>query len=385
MAPHECLTASDETFGSTKRSKHMRIISLGRQACAVAGVIAITFPAPAAALRWSKARPLGDGALTSVACPTPAACFAGARSKIVFSRNAFSATSAWTSRRVVPAPAPSPFFTIPNSIVGISCPSTSFCGAVDYTQEVLTSTKPLASSGLYRQTTLPGAQHVSTISCPAADLCLVGDSGGDIASTTRPSAGASAWHLHHVDQATVPCSDSSQGPMVCQSAIDGMDCPSIRLCLAVDDAGQVFASTDPTAARPRWTATKVASPTPNPSLGGVYAQITCPSTTFCAVLEVTAGEILTSVAPASGRWRSSSLNDTTLTSISCASAHLCAAIDHRGDVLSSADPGRRRPTWTRQHIDRARTPRFDSLTGIACPTARECVAVDGSGNVLIGR
>ena len=59
-----------------------------------------------------------------------------------------------------------------------------------------------------------------------------------------------------------------------------------------------------------------------------------------------------------------------LTDISCASAKLCAAVDGRGNVFTSADPGGGRAAWRIAHVDHE--PSFD---GVSCAWRHLCVAV----------
>jgi Alpha galactosidase A/Alpha galactosidase C-terminal beta sandwich domain len=77
-------------------------------------------------------------------------------------------------------------------------------------------------------------------------------------------------------------------------------------------------------------------------------------------------------------WKSSAIDPpgNALTSVSCATASLCVAVDEAGNVLSSSSPGGEGASWQRKNID------ANSLTGVSCPSATFCVAVDRAGGLL---
>lgn len=66
-----------------------------------------------------------------------------------------------------------------------------------------------------------------------------------------------------------------------------------------------------------------------------------------------------------------------LDALACPSTSLCVAVDHGGDVVSSAAPTAGARTWHVAHVDGN-----IAITGVACPSVGLCVAVDAAGNVL---
>jgi hypothetical protein len=102
--------------------------------------------------------------------------------------------------------------------------------------------------------------------------------------------------------------------------------------VAVDGAGNAFASGDPASERPTWSATAIASP-----LAGLAA-------------------------------------------VSCAAGGLCVAVDHTGRAFASDAPTAGPPSWPEASIDPAA-----GLVGVSCISAGLCAAVDASGAALIAR
>jgi hypothetical protein len=204
--------------------------------------------------------------------------------------------------------------------------------------------------------TIDSGQALSAIACPTRGLCVAVDEAGRIVASTTPAAGASSWKP--------VASDPSH-------ALRSVSCASATLCAAVDDAGQVLVSSSP-AAPASWAARAIDGATP---LTGV----SCPSESLCVAVDEL-GRALTSTAPiSSGQPWSPAAIDTgqALDSVSCSSAQLCVAVDAAGSALASADPTAGASAWHKRDID---SPR--ALLGVSCDSAAVCVAVDGSGNAL---
>src|SRR5689334_14315610 len=80
--------------------------------------------------------------------------------------------------------------------------------------------------------------------------------------------------------------------------------------------------------------------------------IACPTVTECVAVDA-AGQVLSSIRPQSAAaWTVAPVDrGTQLTGVSCASPFLCAAVDSSGGVLTSASPTGGAGAWTRQAID----------------------------------
>ena len=172
------------------------------------------------------------------------------------------------------------------------------------------------------------------------------------------SRGFAAWHL-------------TMHPVATYTALDGVSCPSVSLCVASDAGGSVLTSTDPSGGRRVWTSTKLPV--------GVAGAISCPTAQFCAA---TAGDaVLTSTDPTGGRsaWTVTSLFSGyhQLTSIACPSASLCVAVDVVGDVVVATNPIGGPAAWRTTNVDGSTW-----IRGVSCPSVSLCVAVDNRANVL---
>ena len=120
---------------------------------------------------------------------------------------------------------------------------------------------------------------------------------------------------------------------IATAALKGVSCPSVVLCVAVDNAGEVLTTTDPEGGATGWKAADIDGARP-------------------------------------------------LTGISCPSAVLfCVAVDSAGNVLTSTDPAGGQGAWTITHVDDAinSAAEVSGLTGVSCPLVSLCVAVDGVG------
>src|SRR5208283_40562 len=144
-------------------------------------------------------------------------------------------------------------------------------------------------------------------------------------------------------------------------------CSSRTFCVAVDDSGRVFVSTDPAGGASTWIEHgSVAS--------GRQIALSCVSTVLC--VDITEQEGTTSIYATSDpatdeQWPTTQLaHEQAVNSVACPGVDLCVAVDSRGNAFVSSDPGSAQPTWTASSIDR------EDLTAISCPSELLCVAVD---------
>jgi hypothetical protein len=188
---------------------------------------------------------------------------------------------------------------------------------------------------------------------------------GGVDSLLLNSRGFASWHM-------------TDYPVAAYTPLDGVSCPSVSLCVAVDWAGNVLTSTNPSGGRDAWAITNL-HPGGGPSGHGLDA-ISCASTQFCAA--ISNGEVLTSTDPTGGpsAWTATPVRQCPpcLTSISCPSASLCVAVDIGGNVVFSRDPTAGASVWTTVHVDSS-TP---WIRAVSCPSVSLCVAADEAGNVL---
>jgi hypothetical protein len=210
----------------------------------------------------------------------------------------------------------------------------------------------------------PSSDGYFSVSCPSVSLCVAVDGAGNVVTSTNPSGGAGAWTVSHVDGS---------------NALGGVSCPSVSLCVADDGAGNVVTSTNPTGGASAWTVSHVDN---SNGLGGV----SCPSALLCVAVDG-AGNVVTSTNPTggAGAWTVSRVERDTLDGVSCASVSLCVAVDILGDVVTSTDPTGGASAWIVTPVEGAQpisTISGNPLLGVSCPLASLCVAVDRAGNAL---
>jgi hypothetical protein len=194
-------------------------------------------------------------------------------------------------------------------------------------------------------------------------------------SARKASAATFSWSAPVlVDEAAARTTDSS--------GITALSCPSMSLCVALDEFGNVLTSTSP-GDPGSWR--KIRPPVPISA-----AAVSCPSVSLCVAVGVrrsAAGWVLVSTDPVGGAaaWRAAPLSHVEApTAVSCPSASLCVGVDLNGDVLSSTDPTGGSRAWRAAHVDTVRgfAAPGPILEGVSCPSASLCIAADDEGGVL---
>jgi hypothetical protein len=237
------------------------------------------------------------------------------------------------------------------------------------TANALVSTNPLGGASTWRRTTIPtaGYNSLQVISCPSVSLCVAADNAGNLITSTRPAGGLIAWRLSHL-----------------ANSILVVSCPSVSFCAAVDKAGDVLTSHRPGRGASAWTQTLGPSGLP---LGG----LSCPTESLC--VGFSGNEILTTSNPAGGPngWTAQYSDYGTqpecgkygpptncsvpadISSLVCKSANLCMALDGFGAVLSSTDPTGGSGAWQTRALD-SQCYFGGCDDGVSCPSVSFCVA-----------
>lgn len=204
--------------------------------------------------------------LRGVSCPSTALCVAvDAAGNALVSSNPTGGTTAWTTTHVdenTSYRCTGIGLTCQPPLVGISCPSTTLCVAVDFAGNLLTTSSP-ALAGPWTSTPTDGDALSSLygISCPDVDFCATVDGNAGRAITLNPSA---------------PTSQLSRS---LPDSLNGIWCESSSLCLAsVETDGGISAlmgSFDPAAPASTWTLS---------GLGGVNT-VGCPASSLCVAAD----------------------------------------------------------------------------------------------------
>jgi hypothetical protein len=197
----------------------------------------------------------------------------------------------------------------------------------------------------------------TVVTCPTATFCLAGDQHGNVFASSNPLGGFSAWKR----------TASFNG------AIEKLTCPTTAFCLLGEfiqnTPDRIFATSDPAGGRAAWHADFYSS-----------ANFSCPGAGLCVA--TWGGHIVTSVDPTAGsssKWKTITYTQLGfLTAVSCASTSFCAVTDNSGDVVTSTNPAGGKSAW---HSRVVMTP-ADYLTQISCPSKSSCTAVDQHGDLL---
>jgi hypothetical protein len=267
-------------------------------------------------------------------------------------------------------------------LLGISCPSASFCVAVGEIDTIVSTTNPTGGGSAWDQARPTGAaetdchEHwippcqdpknrtIRGVSCPSAQLCVAVTGEGYVYSSTDPTGSGEDWHVADID------GDGRDTHLL------GVSCPAASLCVAVSGerytAGKVLTSTDPTGGAAAWNVTQLDE---SLDLRGV----SCGTPTLCvAVAEH--GRLLFSTNPTGGAaaWKELGTpgGPGDLQGVSCAGAVLCVAGNAGGNLLTSTSPGAA-SSWSESDGGAA-----VQVTGVSCLPSRQCIAVDDNGGVM---
>jgi hypothetical protein len=205
---------------------------------------------------------------------------------------------------------------------------------------------------------------ITGVSCPSTGLCIAVDGAGDILSSTDPTGGTGAW----ARAASVA------------NRLTGVSCPSAELCVAIG-GGSIATSTDPTGGAGAWTVTKVLPIISDYGGDEQLEAVSCASVNLCVVTDDN-GDVLTSTDPAGGAdaWTTTHVDSRGLGGVSCPSVRLCVATAPEGDVVTSSDPTGGAGAWTETNVDG--TGEDNQVEDVSCSSETLCVATDNDRNVL---
>jgi hypothetical protein len=201
------------------------------------------------------------------------------------------------------------------------------------------------------------------VSCPSVSLCVAVDAAGNIVTSTNPAGGAAAW--------TSTPTGTNQ--------LSGVSCaPGTTVCVAVGNdttAGIVVSSTDPTGGAAAWS---IVSPT------APMRRVVCPSLSLCVAGDGQ-DDLNTSTNPTGGpaAWIFTELPYHGAAGgagdVSCPSTTFCVTVGVGNSIQTSTNPAGGAGAW-----DEATLPGGLDLTGVSCPSITLCVAVDNPNSLADG-
>jgi hypothetical protein len=315
-----------------------RVVCVPALLCVLVGVLTLTVSAAGAE---------ATNSLSGVACPSVSQCTSvdSAGREVTF-----SPTSPGD-------PTPTPIDSS-ESLVAVACPSVSQCTAVDNAGREVTFNP--TSPGNPTPTRIDGSAGISAVACPSVSQCTAVDSAGrevtfdpTALGTPTPATIDGSQYLRavacpSVSQCTAvdnneheitfdpaapgnPAAVTVDQPRFCGSHcvklgyVDGIACPSVAQCTAIDDTDREVTFNPTAPGKPTPTNLPAISHTANPLVLSLPS-VTCPSVSQCIAIEE-GGEItfdpnaLGSPTPTtidSGVW---------LRDVACPSSSQCTAVE----------------------------------------------------------
>jgi hypothetical protein len=328
-------------------------------------VLSATNPKVGVNTPWTVKDVDGFNYLAGISCTASSLCVAVDHDGTLVSSNDPRDNSAWSVKNVDGT----------GFLNGISCVQSSLCVAVDRDGNVVTSTDPSAGAAASWTVKSVDAHALNDVWCVSQSLCVAVDSAGNVVTSTDPSAGAAAsWTVENIDGA----GDYSENDLT------GVSCTSSSLCVAVDYSGDVLSSRDPGLGP---GATWVANRTQRTF--AALESLACASPSLCVAVGAVVQTIADPRAGADARSAVKVLPGTNefnadsneLHGVWCASSAPCLAVENRGNVLRSTDPGAgARAAWTVKRVDD-----LHALQAISCVSSSLCVTVDDHGYAFVGR
>ena len=292
---------------------------------------------PSAPLTWGAPTYIDPAgyALWSVSCPTDTFCAAVDLHEDALTFDGIG----WSTPQYVNS--------IGYGLSSVSCPTRMFCAAVDEDGDAVTFNGIGWSAPQWIDPN-PKDYGLNSVSCPSSVFCAAVDSGGNVVALN----GTGSWPPQSIDPSG--------------GGLTSVSCPSSAFCVAVDTNGNALT----------YNGISWATPQSIDPDGGGLASVSCPSSAFCVAVDK-GGNALTFDGIS---WSPRQYIDSTgyrVFSVSCPSSAFCVAVDNGGNALTFDGI-----SWaTPRSID----PNGGGLTAVSCPSRSFCAAVDAYGDVVMAR
>src|ERR1035437_3715842 len=224
-----------------------------------------------------------------------------------------------------------------NDLHSISCPTTTFCAAVDGTSSVY-----IDNNGTWSGPTTLGTGLVNGVSCTAASFCVAVDSRGSVYVYD-----GSAW---------------TERDTVSAHSFTAISCVTPSFCIAVDNYGAAFLYSGGNS----WGIWTYADGTT------AINSVSCPTISFCMATDVSGGVLTYDGSSWSSPYTMEAGRN--LTALSCGSSSYCIAGDTVGDYFSYRGGGYSGWGWN-QHLDGS-----DPYVAASCPSVSVCTMINSVGS-----
>lgn len=340
------LKSRPETHRTKSRFRRARVTVMGGvMAVAVLATVPVATAAYAAG-GWSAPTTVDQTSnFEAVSCPSTTFCTAVDGAGNVFY---FNGTS-WT------ADAANPIDPDGGGFSDVSCPTTTFCTAVDYDGDAYTydgsawtayAANPIDAAG----------RGFTSVSCTSSTFCVAGDFAGN--AFTFDGILWTPYLANPVD---------SSGALI---SVSCPHTPSLSLvCVGVSFGGNAYIYNGVT-----WTGTTI-----DPS--NELDSVSCPTTSFCVAGDWDGNGFTYNGTGWSGA-KAIDPSGNVINWVDCLSSTFCAAVDSVGNELLYNGS-----YWSgAPNIDPSVASGTFNLYGVSCPSTSLCVAVDfSSGNAFVYR
>ncbi len=313
---------------------------------------------------WTASQVDTPNSVNLVGCISSVLCGAvDSAGNFLFSSNAFTSTPTWDITEIDQTSANPP---VRVGLTGLSCPSSTWCGAVDQSGNFLFSQNPFDRSPKWTSYNIDGGSQLTSLACVAQSpfySCVASDVYGNLLVSTNPGNGAGSWSTIRIASST---------------NISSVTCPTSNECVAVSTQGKSLVNTDlPT---DPGSSSWVQSPTND--LGA--SSVSCPTESSCFLVDnqgVIEEDLNTNSQQAS-QWSQVGLDRTSpVSSIACSSPGNCVA-SSGPDLATGSQVNTTSPSWSQGTLGYASTQTESTVNSIACPSSQLCVGVDSTGDVL---
>jgi hypothetical protein len=293
---------------------------------------------------WSGATLIdatGGGGFTAVSCPTATFCTAVDNTGHAVTYNG----KRWSHPVRAEGYSTSGFFAI-------SCASRSYCVALDGQGQAVT----YDGTGWSGPTTIDNTKGLTSVSCPTSAFCVAVDYSGNAITYTHSGGWSNAISV-----------DAGQ-------ELSSVSCPTASFCVAVDSGNRVLTDKLGT-----WSTPRQIDGDPESNL----TSVSCTSASSCVAIEhygppgearalVYNGSKWSRPTTFTTEYADDSMKGTTV--VSCATKTFCDAVGTWGSASYNA------PKWSAdKKIDKD-----GALTDVSCPTVDLCIAVDRTGRMVTG-
>jgi hypothetical protein len=342
---------------------------------------------------WHGAH-LRAAAPSAVTCPSTKLCLAWGAESIESSTDPAAGAGAWTGRTIDPG----------SHVDAVSCPDISLCLAITGANSLFASTDAGAGAGARWKLEMShidashsrefGPTTIAALACPSVELCVAVDSAGRMLTSTHPTRDR-PWHVVDVDPQVVSApgvegigpGSPSIAPTVVDAALTSVSCPSIQLCVAVDEFGTIAYSTDPTGGARAW---KLSNEHPE-VLRQSRGDVSCASVSLCVYVGplglsgYTPGSVRVAAGPPelTSSYSTRRIDENYLDAVACAPTNICVAVDSDASVVVGTYAAPTNPAALASEGARAPSGSAPALGARASTAARPAPCVV-RGHVIAG-